>query len=57
MLIIHDGAGKKLIVSLPLVQSNGAAKSATILDNIITKFSSTFDKTKTNISSGKRIYI
>ena len=50
MLIIHDGAGKKLIVSLPLVQSNGAAKSATILDNIITKFSSTFDKTKTNDS-------
>lgn len=50
MLIIHDGAGKKLIVSIPLVQSNGAAKSATILDNIITKFSSTFDKTKTNDS-------
>ena len=50
MLIIHDGAGKKLIVSLPLVQSSGAANSATILDNIITKFSSTFDKTKTNDS-------
>jgi carbonic anhydrase len=50
MLIIHDGAGKKLIVSLPLVQSNGTSKSATILDDVITKFSSTFDKTKTNDS-------
>jgi carbonic anhydrase len=50
MLIIHDGAGKKLIVSLPLVQSNGTASSAKILDEIITKYSSTFDKTKTNDS-------
>jgi hypothetical protein len=50
MLIIHDGAGKKLIVSLPLVQSSSAANSAKILDEIITKYSSTFDKTKTNDS-------
>ena len=50
MLIIHDGAGKKLIVSIPLVQSNNTATSATILDDIIGKFSSTVDKTKTNDS-------
>jgi carbonic anhydrase len=50
MLIIHDGAGKKLIVSIPLVQSNSSATSAKILDDIIGKFSSTVDKTKTNDS-------
>lgn len=50
MLIIHDGAGKKLIVSIPLVQSNYASVSAKILDEIIGKFSSTVDKTKTNDS-------
>lgn len=50
MLIIHDGAGKKLIVSIPLVQSNSTTKSAKILDDIITNFSSTVDKTKTNDS-------
>lgn len=50
MLIIHDGAGKKLIVSVPLVQSNNAAASGKILDDIIGKFSSTVDKTKTNDS-------
>jgi len=50
MLIIHDGAGKKLIVSVPLVQSNNVAASAKILDDIIGKFSSTVDKTKTNDS-------
>jgi len=50
MLIIHDGAGKKLIVSIPLVQSNNTATSAKILDDIIGKFSSTVDKTKTNDS-------
>jgi carbonic anhydrase len=50
MLIIHDGAGKKLIVSVPLVQSNNTAASAKILDDIIGKFSSTVDKTKTNDS-------
>lgn len=51
MLIIHDGAGKKLIVSIPLVQSNSATTaSAIILDDIIGKFSSTVDKTKTNDS-------
>jgi len=50
MLIIHDGAGKKLIVSLPLVQSNNTTSSATILDDIVQKFSSTVDKTKTNDS-------
>lgn len=50
MLIIHDGAGKKLIVSIPLVQSNNTATSATILNDIIGKFSSTVDKTKTNDS-------
>jgi len=50
MLIIHDGAGKKLIVSIPLVQSNYASVSAKILDDIIGKFSSTVDKTKTNDS-------
>lgn len=50
MLIIHDGAGKKLIVSIPLVQSNNTATSATILNDIIEKFSSTVDKTKTNDS-------
>lgn len=50
MLIIHDGAGKKLIVSIPLVQSNNTAASAKILDDIIGKFSSTVDKTKTNDS-------
>ena len=50
MLIIHDGAGKKLIVSVPLVQSNNTATSAKILDDIIGKFSSTVDKTKTNDS-------
>ena len=51
LLIIHDGAGKKLIVSIPLVQANGATTtSAKILDEIISKFSSTVDKTKTNDS-------
>jgi len=50
MLIIHDGAGKKLIVSIPLVQSNNTAVSATILNDIIGKFASTVDKTKTNDS-------
>lgn len=50
MLIIHDGAGKKLIVSVPLVQSNNTATSAKILDDIVGKFSSTVDKTKTNDS-------
>ena len=51
MLIIHDGAGKKLIVSIPLVQSNAASTtSATVLNDIISKFSSTVDKTKTNDS-------
>ena len=50
MLIIHDGAGKKLIVSIPLIQSNNTAISAKILDDIIGKFSSTADKTKTNDS-------
>ena len=50
MLIIHDGAGKKLIVSVPLVQSNNVATSGKILDDIIAKFSSTVDKTKTNDS-------
>jgi carbonic anhydrase len=50
MLIIHDGAGKKLIVSIPLVQSNATGASAKILDDIIAKFSSTVDKTKTNDS-------
>ena len=50
MLIIHDGAGKKLIVSVPLVQSNNVAASGKILDDIIGKFSSTVDKTKTNDS-------
>ena len=50
MLIIHDGAGKKLIVSIPLVQSNATGASAKILDDIIGKFSSTVDKTKTNDS-------
>ena len=50
MLIIHDGAGKKLIVSVPLVQSNNVTASAKILDDIIGKFSSTVDKTKTNDS-------
>ena len=50
MLIIHDGAGKKLIVSVPLVQSNNTATSGKILDDIIGKFSSTVDKTKTNDS-------
>lgn len=50
MLIIHDGAGKKLIVSIPLVQSNNTTTSSKILDDIISKFSSTVDKTKTNDS-------
>jgi len=50
MLIIHDGPGKKLIVSIPLVQSNGAALSSKNLDDIIGKFASTVDKTKTNDS-------
>ena len=51
LLILHDGAGKKLIVSIPLVQSNGATTtSAKILDEVISKFSSTVDKTKTNDS-------
>lgn len=51
MLIIHDGAGKKLIVSIPLVQSSGGATlSSKNLDDIIGKFSTTVDKTKTNDS-------
>ena len=37
MLIIHDGAGKKLIVSIPLVQSSGGATlSSKNLDDLNT---------------------
>lgn len=50
MLILHDGNGKKLIVSIPLVQSSNVSSSSTILNDIITKFSTTVDKTKTNDS-------
>ena len=51
MLIFHDGAGKKLIVSVPLVSSNNStAQSSTILYEIMSTFSNVVNVSTSNDS-------